>query len=111
MTIATGGDGGGSIRIPAAFNGNVGLKATAGRIPRGPYTEIHPMTVTSGCQARSVRDIARWFDVASGYDMRDPYSLPKVDGWELDGSAGRFEACHSFEALRSSSQGSSEPMP
>lgn len=84
VTIATGGDGGGSIRIPAAFNGNLGLKATAGRIPRGPFTDIHPMTVVSGCQARSVRDTARWFDVASGFDMRDPYSLPKVEGWERD---------------------------
>ena len=36
VTIATGGDGGGSIRIPAGFNGLVGMKGTAGRIPRGP---------------------------------------------------------------------------
>lgn len=84
VTIATGGDGGGSIRIPAGFCGNVGLKATAGRIPRGPHTEVHPMTVVTGCQARSVRDVARWFDVASGFDMRDPYSLPKIEGWERD---------------------------
>src|SRR6478735_9015033 len=82
VTIATGGDGGGSIRIPAGFNGNVGLKGTAGRIPRGPETDIHPMTVVSGCQARSVRDVARWYDVSNGYDMRDPYSLPRVEGWE-----------------------------
>jgi aspartyl-tRNA(Asn)/glutamyl-tRNA(Gln) amidotransferase subunit A len=84
VTIASGGDGGGSIRIPAGFNGNVGLKGTAGRIPRGPHTDIHPMTVVSGCQARSVRDVARWFDVSNGYDMRDPYSLPRVEGWERD---------------------------
>jgi aspartyl-tRNA(Asn)/glutamyl-tRNA(Gln) amidotransferase subunit A len=42
------------------------------------------MTVVVGCQARSVRDVARWYDVASGYDMRDPYSLPRIDGWERD---------------------------
>ncbi len=83
VTIATGGDGGGSIRIPAGFNGNLGLKATAGRIPRGPHAEIHPMTVVVGCQARSVRDVARWFDVANGYDLHDPYSLPRVEGWEV----------------------------
>ncbi|HKY14093.1 MAG TPA: amidase [Microthrixaceae bacterium] len=82
VTIATGGDGGGSIRIPAGFNGNVGLKGTAGRIPRGPFTDIHPMTVVAGCQARSVRDVARWFEVSNGFDMRDPYSLPRVEGWE-----------------------------
>ena len=84
VTIASGGDGGGSIRIPAGFNGLVGMKGTAGRIPRGPNTEIHPMTVVLGCQARSVRDVARWYDVTTGYDARDPYSLPRVDGWERD---------------------------
>jgi aspartyl-tRNA(Asn)/glutamyl-tRNA(Gln) amidotransferase subunit A len=31
-----------------------------------------------------VRDVARYYDVCSGYDMRDPYSLPKIDGWERD---------------------------
>ncbi len=82
VTIATGGDGGGSIRIPAGFNGNVGLKGTAGRIPRGPHTDIHPLTVVNGCQARSVRDVARWYDVSNGYDAYDPYSLPRIEGWE-----------------------------
>lgn len=82
VPIATGGDGGGSIRIPAGFNGLVGMKGTAGRIPRGPHTGIAPMTVVVGCLARSVRDTARWYDVCNGHDMRDPYSLPRVDGWE-----------------------------
>ena len=84
VTIATGGDGGGSIRIPGAFNGLIGMKGTAGRIPRGPFTEIHPMTVVTGPMARSVRDVCRWYDVTTGFDMRDPYSLPKIDGWERD---------------------------
>ncbi|MGH9229974.1 MAG: amidase [Acidimicrobiales bacterium] len=84
LPIATGGDGGGSIRIPAGFCGLVGMKGTAGRIPRGPDTEIAPLTVVVGCVARSVRDVARWFDVCSGYDARDPYSLPRIDGWERD---------------------------
>jgi len=84
VTIATGGDGGGSIRIPGGFNGLVGMKGTAGRIPRGPHTDISPMTVVSGCMARSVRDVCRWYDVSAGYDMRDPYSLPKHEEWERD---------------------------
>ena len=42
------------------------------------------MTVVLGCLARSVRDAARWFDVCNGYDSRDPYSLPRVEGWERD---------------------------
>ena len=84
VSIASGGDGGGSIRIPAAFTGLVGMKGTAGRVPRGPKTLIHPMTVVLGCQARSIRDVARWYDVSSGYDSRDPYSLPRIEGWERD---------------------------
>lgn len=82
VPIASGGDGGGSIRIPAGFNGLVGMKGTAGRIPRGPKAMIGPLTVVVGCLARSVRDVARWYDVCSGYDSRDPYSLPRIDGWE-----------------------------
>src|SRR5688500_1460596 len=84
VPIASGGDGGGSIRIPAAFNGLLGMKGTAGRIPRGPNTLIAPMTVVLGCLARSVRDAARWYDVCAGHDSRDPYSLAKIDGWERD---------------------------
>jgi Asp-tRNA(Asn)/Glu-tRNA(Gln) amidotransferase A subunit family amidase len=84
VPIATGGDGGGSIRIPAGFSGLVGMKGTFGRIPRGPRTAIQPLTILLGCLARSVRDVCRWYDVCSGFDRRDPYSLPRVDGWERD---------------------------
>ncbi len=82
VTLATGGDGGGSIRIPAGFTGLFGLKATFGRIPRGPRAPYSNLTVTTGCLTRSVRDTARWFDVANGHDPGDPLSLPRVEGWE-----------------------------
>src|SRR3954451_24098772 len=82
--IATGGDGGGSIRIPAGFTGLFGMKGTAGRIPRGPDVLIGPLTVVVGCLARSVRDAARWYDACNGFDHRDPYSLPRIEGWERD---------------------------
>ncbi len=82
VALGTGGDGGGSIRIPAGFTGLVGLKATIGRIPRGPWAAYGNLTVTIGCLSRSVRDTARWFDVCNGFDARDPLSLPKVEGWE-----------------------------
>jgi aspartyl-tRNA(Asn)/glutamyl-tRNA(Gln) amidotransferase subunit A len=84
ITIATGGDGGGSIRIPAGFTGLFGLKATYGRIPLAPRTPIGNMTVTIGCLSRSVRDTARWFDVVNGYDARDRFSLPRTEGWERE---------------------------
>ncbi len=84
VPIAAGGDGGGSIRIPAAFTGLVGMKGTFGRIPRGPRAMNGPLTQHSGPLARSVRDVARWYDVTSGYDARDPFSLPRIEGWERD---------------------------
>jgi aspartyl-tRNA(Asn)/glutamyl-tRNA(Gln) amidotransferase subunit A len=84
VTIATGGDGGGSIRIPAGFTGLVGLKSTFGRIPRGPRAENGNYTVSIGPMARSVRDTARWFDVCNGHDPRDQFSLQRVEGWERD---------------------------
>lgn len=81
-TLATAGDGGGSIRIPAGFTGLVGLKATFGRIPRSPRAQYGNLTVNVGCVSRSVRDTARWFDVCNGHDPRDPLSLPRTTGWE-----------------------------
>jgi Asp-tRNA(Asn)/Glu-tRNA(Gln) amidotransferase A subunit family amidase len=84
VTLATAGDGGGSIRIPAGYNGLVGVKGTYGRIPRGPDARIAPNTVVLGCVARSVRDVARYYDVCAGYDPHDPESLPTEEGWERD---------------------------
>lgn len=94
VTIATGGDGGGSIRIPAGFTGLVGLKATYGRIPRGPGAAHGNLTTVVGCLSRSVRDTARWFDVCNGHEGNDSLSLPRVEGWE----AGL--GTHSLRGLR-----------
>jgi aspartyl-tRNA(Asn)/glutamyl-tRNA(Gln) amidotransferase subunit A len=88
VTLATAGDGGGSIRIPAGFTGLLGLKATYGRIPRAPHAQLGNLTVNTGCVSRSVRDTARWFDVCTGRDARDPFSLPERTQWES--SLGRF---------------------
>jgi Asp-tRNA(Asn)/Glu-tRNA(Gln) amidotransferase A subunit family amidase len=82
LPIATGSDGGGSIRIPAGFSGLFGLKATYGRIPKGPAAGVEPLTSVLGCLSRSVRDTARFFDNCNGFDQRDPLSLPAVGGWE-----------------------------
>jgi aspartyl-tRNA(Asn)/glutamyl-tRNA(Gln) amidotransferase subunit A len=84
VPAATGSDGGGSIRLPAAFCGLVGMKGTFGRIPRGPGARNGPLTSLWGTTARSVRDAARWYDIASGYHPRDALSLPRIDGWERD---------------------------
>ena len=82
LPIATGSDGGGSIRIPAGFSGLFGLKATYGRIPKGPGAGVTPLTTVLGCLSRSVRDTARFFDACNGFDQRDPLSLPRVGRWE-----------------------------
>src|SRR5262249_41268083 len=80
VSIATGGDGGGSIRIPAGFTGLFGLKGTYGRIPRGPRGPYAGLTSVVGCMARSVRDAARRFDVANRHDPRDPPGPPRRAG-------------------------------
>jgi Asp-tRNA(Asn)/Glu-tRNA(Gln) amidotransferase A subunit family amidase len=82
LPIATGSDGGGSIRIPAAFAGLFGLKCTYGRIPMGPRAGMSSLTSVKGVLTRSVRDTARYFDACNGFDQRDPLSLPAVAGWE-----------------------------
>jgi Asp-tRNA(Asn)/Glu-tRNA(Gln) amidotransferase A subunit family amidase len=82
VTLASAGDGGGSIRIPAAFTGLPGLKNTYGRIPKAPRSPLGGLTGVTGCLSRSVRDIARFLDATNGIDARDPFSLPRVEGYE-----------------------------
>jgi len=82
VSLATGGDGGGSIRIPAGYTGLLGMKGTFGRIPRSPNAFMRPNTVVVGNLSRSVRDAARYYDVCAGVHPYDPTSLPSSGGWE-----------------------------
>ncbi|HEY9558039.1 MAG TPA: amidase [Acidimicrobiales bacterium] len=84
VSLATGGDGGGSIRIPAGYTGLLGMKGTFGRIPRGPHAFMRPNTVVLGNLARSVRDAARYYDVCAGFHPYDPSSLPSHGRWEAE---------------------------
>ncbi|GAA4397186.1 amidase [Fodinibacter luteus] len=60
-------DGGGSIRVPAACNGLVGLKASRGLTPYGPQTgELMMGMVTQGVVTRTVRDSAALLDAIIG---------------------------------------------
>ena len=92
VPLASGSDGGGSIRIPAGFCGLFGHKSTFGQIPKGPKATQPPLTVVVGCVSRSVRDTARWYDVCNGFDARDTLSLPRVDGWEAGLDSSRWPA-------------------
>jgi Asp-tRNA(Asn)/Glu-tRNA(Gln) amidotransferase A subunit family amidase len=84
VTLATAGDGGGSIRIPAGYTGLLGMKGTFGRIPRSPNAHSRPNTVVVGNVARSVRDAARYYDVCAGLHHFDPTSLPSPGRWEAN---------------------------
>ena len=82
VSLASAGDGGGSIRIPAGYTGLIGMKGTFGRIPRSPHAYMRPNTVVVGNVARSVRDAARYFDVCAGPHAADPTTLPHAGDWE-----------------------------
>lgn len=73
--FALGTDGGGSLRIPAALTGLVGLKAQFGRVPVWP-TSATPTLAHVGSLARTVADAALLTTAVSGYDPRDPFAVP-----------------------------------
>jgi amidase len=68
--IASASDAGGSIRVPAACCGLVGLKPSRGRITLGPDMGDHPFAV-EGCVSRDVADTAAFLDVVAGPSAGD----------------------------------------
>ena len=73
-TLATGSDGGGSIRIPSSFCGIYGVKPSQGRVPRygGVGRPAYNQTSQSGPMTHTVRDSALLLQLLSGPDSRDP---------------------------------------
>lgn len=71
--LALGTDGGGSIRIPAACCGVVGLKATLGAIPNLQAPDLFGANSFVGPMARDIADTALMFEALIGPDRRDPY--------------------------------------
>jgi aspartyl-tRNA(Asn)/glutamyl-tRNA(Gln) amidotransferase subunit A len=85
--LSIGSDGGGSIRIPAAFSGLFGMKASMGRVPLWPGCRDERLPGASGWESiehvgpitRSVGDAALMLSVIAGPDPRDRSSLPAGD--------------------------------
>ncbi len=74
--LASGSDLGGSLRIPAAFCGVVGLRPSPGRVAHGQTAlPFDPLSV-AGPMARNVGDVALMLDAMSGETFEDPISLP-----------------------------------
>ncbi len=74
--IASGGDGAGSLRIPASCSGVFGFKPSRGRVSRIPAgEEVGGLNVRHGF-SRSVRDSAALLDVIAGPEPGDPYFAP-----------------------------------
>lgn len=71
--LSIGSDGGGSIRIPAACNGVVGLKPTLGRIPHLQVPDLFGANSFVGPMARNVADTALFFEAMQGLDPADPW--------------------------------------
>jgi amidase len=79
VPIAHGNDGGGSIRIPAACCGLVGLKPARGRVSVGPDAG-QSFLVTDGVLTRTVADTAAVLDVLAGYELGDANWAPPAPG-------------------------------
>lgn len=91
--MAMGDDGGGSVRVPSAFCGLIGLHPTRGRIPHVDYQSAAPrLTVTVGPMVRHVRDAAIAMSVLAGPDGRDFVCLPDEPPDYLGGLEQGIEA-------------------
>jgi amidase len=78
VPIASAGDGGGSIRLPAASCGLFGLKPQRGRISFAPDVEYWNGLAVNGCLSRNVLDTALWLDLTSG-GSKEPGAPPPPD--------------------------------
>ncbi|MET9352608.1 amidase [Streptomyces sp. NPDC006617] len=103
-TFAMGTDTGGSIRVPAALNGVVGLKPTYGLVPRTGVTSLSWSLDHVGPLTRTVQDAALVLSATAGHDPRDPASVsgPMLDrfpGGDLRGLKVGVPRNHYFDRV------------
>ncbi len=94
---SVGTDTGGSIRIPAAYCGVVGLKPTYGRVSLHGICPLSASLDHAGPLARTVADAAILFEALAGHDPLDPHSI--------DGPPGHFSAAKAVAALTDEARG------
>jgi aspartyl-tRNA(Asn)/glutamyl-tRNA(Gln) amidotransferase subunit A len=87
---ALGTDSGGSIRIPAACCGVVGLQTTRGLVPLTRTGGLTYSMDSAGPLAANVEDARRVLDAIAGFDPEDPYSISVESAPRWDGSPLRF---------------------
>jgi aspartyl-tRNA(Asn)/glutamyl-tRNA(Gln) amidotransferase subunit A len=92
--LGLGTDGGGSIRIPAAFCAVYGFKPSWGRVPQHPGFPGWDYVGCTGPITRTVRDAALVLDVIAGGDDRDRYSLPREAGSYLEACDEEIKGFH-----------------
>lgn len=80
--VSLGTDTGGSIRIPAALNGVVGLRPTVGRVPNTGALPVCAMFDTIGPLGHTAAEVAAVFEAIAGHDPDDEMSLAEpVESW------------------------------
>jgi amidase len=103
LPVAPGSDGGGSIRIPAAATGLVGLKPSRGLVPSGSGLATLGGLVTTGPLARTVTDAAMLLDaLVGGSDYPYAVRAPRWDGGALMNAATRGEGRFQLGVMTSS---------
>jgi amidase len=94
VPMAGAADGGGSIRIPAAYGGLFGLKPSRGRVPSGPDAgELWEGCVVALAVSRSVRDSAALLDAMAGPAVGDPFIIAQPErpyAAEIGAAVGRL---------------------